>query len=317
MKLSMALNSENVLDRVYVCGRGAVGLTFGDFFATRLPQGNFAFLVDPERKERYASKPVTVNGKPGDYLYLSGQDQAPAADLVFFACKSYSLPEAMEEARPFIDAHTILMSGINGISSEEQLEQAFPDNIVLHAIAQGMDSRYDPFSQELQYSTPGEFVFGAVDESRQEAASQVEALLSRCEVPFIHSDDILLDQYRKLMLNCGINQVCAAYDATYGQVSQDPALNQIFRQAMEETRQVLAALGKDPGKESLENWVKRIAGLDPDSMPSMAQDMVHHRPVELELFSGTIIPKVKALGIPVPTLEDLACRIEQKVQSWQ
>lgn len=313
----MALNNTDQ-PHIYVCGRGAVGLTFGDFFDRALPEGSLTFICDENRKARYQSQPVRVNGIDRSCSYATPKEagKLPKADLVFFACKGYSLDEAIEEARPFIDENTILMSGINGISSEDQLEAAFPHTIVLHTIAQGMDSRYDPHTQQLHFTTPGEFVFGAVKPERQKAAKQIEELFKACRVPYIHSQDILLDQYRKLMLNCGINQVCAAYGATYGQVSQDPRLNHLFRQAMEETRQVLAAMGKDPGKESLENWMKRIAGLDPDSMPSMAQDIVHHRPVELDLFSGTIIPKARQLGIDVPVLEMLAEKIGQKTKSY-
>ncbi|WP_323089468.1 2-dehydropantoate 2-reductase [Allobaculum sp. JKK-2023] len=309
--------SNQSLATVLVCGRGAVGMTMGDLFAKTLPQGQFAFLCDPARARRYASKPVQVNGTVTQYPILASDSSKPfVADLILFACKAYSLDEAMEQARPFMNEQTILMSAINGISSEEKLMKTFPNNPVIHTIAQNMDSRYDPHEQTLQFSTRGELVFGVIAPELEEKADQVQELFDRCHLPYTRSQTILLDQYSKLMFNCGINQVCAAYQATYGQVAADPKLNQIFRQAMEEARRVLAGLGTDPGKERMENWAARLSTLDPDSMPSMAQDVMYHRPVELELFSGTIVPKAREFNIPVPVLEDLMTRIEKRVASF-
>lgn len=308
------------LQRVYLCGRGAVGLVYGDLFDQALSEENFAFLCDPKRAARYRAQPVSINGQPRIFRYLASDPEnpktdQPKADLILFACKSYSLDEAMEEAAPFIDEHTLLMSAINGISSESRLQERFPDNPVIHTIAQGMDACYDAAGQSETFTTRGELVFGAADPERAVWAEAVEELFLRCAIPYRHSREILLDQYRKLMLNCGINQVCAAYDATYGDVSSDPTLHSLFVQAMEEARTVMAALGQDPGQEALKAWDARIATLDPDSMPSMAQDMLAGRPVELDLFSGTIVPQAERLHLDVPVLKDLQQKIQARIAS--
>ncbi len=303
-----------MIQTVYVCGRGAVGTTIGDLFATYLPQDQFAFLVDSSRKARYVSQPILVNGQAKTYRYLT-KEQATAenqADLIFFACKSYHLDEAMEEAAPFIKDKTILMSGINGIESENRLKRRFPDQPIVHAIAQNMDSCYDSKHQDLHFTTRGEIVFGPATSDLLEEAKAVEELFLQCHIPYIFSTDILLDQGSKLMFNCGINQVCAAYDATYGEVATNPILFTLFKQAMEEARSVLAAIHKDPGQTALDNWAYKITTFDPNSMPSMAQDIKAHRPLELDLFSGTILPLAKQTHIETPVLEDLYKRLSQR-----
>ena len=42
----------------------------------------------------------------------------------------------------------------------------------------------------------------------------------------------------------------------------------------------------------------------------MAQDIKAHRKTELALFSGTIVPMAKELGIPTPVLSDLMHKIQ-------
>lgn len=310
---------ESLIQNVCVCGRGAVGLTFGELFHEHLGADHFAYIVDESRKERYEKQNVTMNGKPLSFRYLadgnSGDEQFKA-DLILFACKSYSLEQAMEQAQLFLHEGTILMSAINGMASEDRLEKKFPDLTVIHTIAQNMDTRYDPQNQQGTLTTHGELVFGPVSEERVEAALAVRQLFDQCHVPYQYSAQILLDQASKLMFNCGINQVCAAYGVTYGQVAQDPEYNAIFRNAMEEARQVLNAKGHGVTVEQLNAWADRVATFDPDSMPSMAQDVMFKRPVELDLFAGTIIPWAKECGIEVPVMEDLARRIEDKVSQY-
>ncbi|MDE5757810.1 MAG: 2-dehydropantoate 2-reductase [Allobaculum sp.] len=306
-----------MIQTVYVCGRGAVGTTIGDLFATYLPEERFAFLVDSNRKARYENQPILVNGQAKTYRYLTKEEATSEnqADLIFFACKSYSLDEAMEEAAPFIQDKTILMSGINGIESENRLKRRFPNQPIVHAIAQNMDSCYDSKKQDLHFTTRGEIVFGPATSDLLKEAKAVEELFLHCHIPYIFSSNILLDQGSKLMFNCGINQVCAAYNATYGEVANNPVLFELFKQAMEEARLVLAALHQDPGQAALDNWAYKITTFDPNSMPSMAQDIKANRPLELDLFSGTILPLAQQAHIETPVLEDLYQRLSSQALS--
>ncbi|MDO4663334.1 MAG: 2-dehydropantoate 2-reductase [Erysipelotrichaceae bacterium] len=309
---------ERAIQNVCICGRGAVGLTFGELFHQYLGADHFAFIVDEKRKDRYQNEVVKINEQPIEFHYLcpeSKEDQKFKADLVIFACKSYSLDQAMQQVKPFLHDHTILMSAINGMASEDRLEKQFPSLRVIHTIAQNMDTRYNPTKQQVQLTTRGELVFGAVDQQRESAANDVEQLFDYCHIPYKHSQQILRDQANKLMFNCGINQVCAAYQITYGIVAQDPKYNQIFRGAMEEARTVLNQKGYGITEEMLNAWADRLATFDPDSMPSMAQDLQFCRPVELDLFAGTIIPWAKQCGVHVPIMEDLKDKIEVHLQS--
>lgn len=309
---------KRVIQNVCICGRGAVGLTFGELFHQYLGKERFAFIVDQPRKERYQNQVVTMNGKPIKFHYIcpeSPEDHDFQADLVIFACKSYSLDQAMQQVKPFLHEQTILMSAINGMASEDRLEQQFPSLQVIHTIAQNMDTRYDPTCQQGTCTTRGELVFGAVDQQRKDAAHAIAELFDRCHIPSQHSQQILLDQANKLMFNCGINQVCAAYQVTYGMVAQIPQYHQIFCQAMEEARMVLNQKGYAITEDMLNDWVKRVETFDPDSMPSMAQDLQYQRPVELDLFAGTIIPWAKQCGVRVKVMEDLKQRIETRIQN--
>ena len=59
-----------------------------------------------------------------------------------------------------------------------------------------------------------------------------------------------------------------------------------------------------------------IEGLDPNGMPSMAQDRIAHRKTEVEEFSGTILRLAAKHHIEVPQNEWLYQRIREIEASW-
>ncbi|MCF0259254.1 MAG: ketopantoate reductase family protein [Erysipelotrichaceae bacterium] len=301
------------IENVLICGRGAVGSLMGKILTDSLGNGHVAFAVDEKRKERYEKDPLTINGKTADFTYITPDDKWPKAGLALFFTKYGGLKEAMETAAPFVGPDTILMSGINGIISEDDLKARFPENIVIRTIAQKMDSRYA--GDEVTYSVKGELVFGLEKDQKknpkdQEAMKAVETLFDKAGLPYIVSADIVKDQWSKLMANCGLNQTSAVYNAPYGRILHDPAILKVFVDAMEEVRAVANAMGIELTEEMVQDWVRSLETYDPASMPSMRQDVLAGRQTEEALFSKTVVPLGRKLGVPTPVLEMLMEKID-------
>lgn len=306
------------LNKVLMIGRGAVGLVFGDLFYNYLPKGNFAFLVDEARRERYARTPLVVNGQVSHLPVISKEmplvetengEKVPfgKADLILISTKAGGLDGAMKTAEDFCVENTIFMSCLNGILSEDELRKHFPHNMVIRTIAQKMDAVFE--HDQEHFTSRGELVFGAETPDQQEAVEEVRELFDRVHLPCIESKNIVRDQWNKLMVNCGLNQVSAAYDAPYGKIVSDPKLRNLFIEAMKEVQKVAAAYGITLTDAMIDQWVKDTEGYDPNAMPSMRQDVCAGRQSEKQLFSGTVIPLAKAKGIEVPVLTDLYNRV--------
>lgn len=300
-------NIENVL----VVGRGAVGGLFGSLIEEKIGE-NFAFLCDETRKIRYANSPYWINGEKKDYRYISSDDKF-LADLILITTKAGAFQEAMEQIKPFLKEDTILISGLNGIESDELLMENF-DQPVIRAISQKMDARYR--NNCLDYSKTGELVIGMERDDQKESFERLVSFFDEIGFPYVRSYDIVHDQYSKLMLNCGINQVCAVYRATYGQVVKDPTLRKLFIDTMKETRDVLKFRNVIITDEEIEEWVHAIEKLDPDSMPSMAQDVLAKRKTEVGLFAGTILQIANLGHKEVPINAFLKEKIEEIEQSY-
>lgn len=299
------------IQNIFLAGRGSIGLAY----ASELLKSNtpMAFIVDPSRKERYEREGLRMNGQPVSLPYVTPEEASPA-DLILITTKMGALPEVMEEIAPFVGEDTILLSGINGIASEDILRQRFGREKVVRAIAQKMDARYD--GNSVTFSTPGELVFGAESPEDEENVQALCSFFDTIHFPCVLSRDIMKDAWSKLMLNCSLNQICAVYGKTYGDVARDPELRSMFLKGMQEVQKTAASQGIVLEDSELEMWMKAVEALAPDSMPSMAQDVLAKRKTEKELFSGTILPLARQAGIEVPLMEELYRKLEEIENSW-
>lgn len=295
---------------VGIIGRGAIGSLYGSL----LKQNQFSsycFIVDAMRKEKYEHTPFSINGESIAFPYL---ETGHSLDLIMITTKFSGLTSALRQIRPFMGDKTILLSCLNGISSESICREIYPHDQVIRCIVQGMDATY--LQNEMHYTKVGEILFGAENDAQLDAVHALEKFFSSQHIPYRICKDILREQWNKLMLNCGINQVCARYACGYGPCQSHGEHQQEFIRAMEEVKIVANTQGISLTQEDIEQWIQLVDSLAADSMPSMAQDILAKRKTELALFSGTILPLARQLNLAVPTLQTLYEEIRKREEQF-
>ncbi|MGM9947316.1 ketopantoate reductase family protein [Floccifex sp.] len=292
-----------MIKTVGMIGRGAIGTLYGSLFHSVLSNDEMAYIVDEKRKEKYENFPLICNGKKTDFKYVTRVEEFQKVDLIFISTKYSGLMDSISLMKDFLKKDTIIVSCLNGISSEQILRKAFPNHKVIRTIVQGMDSTY--LNHEVKFTVLGELLFGKEFEDERDACEKLEQFYTFTNIPFRKCENIVLDQWNKLMFNCGINQTCAAYYSTYGGCKVNGVLRNVFVQAMKEVKEVANAYGIALTDEHIENWKNVLSSLTDEGMPSMRQDIIAHRKTELDLFSGTILPLAKQKQIYCPTLKNL------------
>ena len=293
--------------KVGIIGLGALGILFG---SNLLAMGaDVRILCDEERAGRYRREGVTCNGKPVGFRYMTPSEAEPM-DLVIFATKFGGLSAAMETAAGFIGGSTLLLSVLNGISSEQLLAERFGREKVIWCTAQGMDAVKE--GNALSFAHPGMIVLG--EEKPGNVSERASALADWLTAHGVHAEavpDMLRRQWGKLMLNVGVNQVVMAWKGTYGTVQVPGEARDTMLAAMRETQQLAGLEGYPIPDAEYDAWVALCDSLSPEGMPSMRQDGLAGRASEVELFAGTIIREAKKFGLPVPVNEMLYERVKQ------
>ena len=106
-------------------GLGALGILFGWPMQNHTPAGRFCVIADAPRIARYQAEPALFNGERCEFRYCTPEQGAPA-DLVLVAVKATALEAAARQIRPFVGPDTVIISVLNGITSEERWNGCTP-----------------------------------------------------------------------------------------------------------------------------------------------------------------------------------------------
>lgn len=305
------------IHRAAVIGMGALGILYGDLISRRFGAGAVTFLADSGRLARYRADPPTMNGEPCAFSFSTPEACTGPLDLLIFAVKATALDEAVGSVRHLVGEDTIILSLLNGISSEEIIEREIGRGIIVHCVAQGMAAGRR--GTAVICKNQGMLCVGvpAAHPERREALAALEAFFDACGIHYRHEDDIERRLWCKWMFNTGVNQVIAVAEGTFADIQRPGPVRSRYIAAMQEVVELAARLGVDVTQADLEEYVRIGDALDPEGMPSLRQDALAHRPTEVELFSGTLIKKARAVGLAVPVNESLYREIKAMEAGWK
>lgn len=303
-----------MIQKTAIIGMGALGLLYADIIASAKGPAGVSFVMDRERLEKYRGMVFDCNGQKKTFPMECCEDASPA-DLVIVAVKYNGLAAALDTMKNCVGKDTVILSVMNGISSEKIIGERYGHGRLIDTVAQGMDAM--KFGSRLTYTKRGELRIGAEDESQAANLRLVAAYFDEIGMPYTVEKDILHRLWGKFMLNVGVNQTCMAYETNYGgALAEGSGANRTMLAAMREVIALANAEGIRLSEQDLDEYVDILKTLSPEGMPSMRQDAVSKRPTEVEMFAGTVIPMAGAHGIPVPANVFLYETIKKMEQAY-
>lgn len=300
------------IETVAVIGLGALGTIISEYLTEKLPPNHLYIIADQNRIQNYRQKGIYCNEKPLDFNYVLPKPSEKPADLLIFCVKFNQLKAAIEDARFLVGEHTIILSALNGITSEEIIGEKFGMEKVLYCVAQGMDAV--KIDNKVTYKNMGMLCLGEKNNSVWSAKVQtVATFLDSINFPYEVPPNMEHHMWGKFMLNTGVNQTVAVFSTNYGGIQVEGEPRRVMIAAMREVIDLSQKLGINLSEADLSYWLNVLTDLNPSGMPSMRQDMAAGRKTEVELFAGTAITLGKKHGVPTPVNEWLY----QKVQDME
>ena len=292
------------IQTVSIVGLGALGTLFGHHLAGRLPAGALRVVADAPRVERYRREGVYSNGQPCAFTYITPDVTVPPADLVLVAVKSTQLAEALPAIRSQLGPDTLLVSLLNGITSEQVLGEAFGAQRVVYCVAYGMDAVRE--GNRLTYGHMGKLCIGPADGGPiPEPVERVRRFFARTDLPHEVDPFMRKRMWGKLLLNVGVNQTVALYGPDYGAIQHPGEQRERMIAAMREVLRLSQAEGVGLTEEDLASWLAVLDNLNSRGKPSMRQDVEARRPSEVELFAGTVLALAAKHGLEAPVNRQL------------
>ena len=301
------------IKRVAVMGAGAVGAVVGNNIQSYLGKENVEIICSGERKKRYEKDGIFVNEKLCDFNYVEPKD-AKIADFVLIATKNLQIKEALSDIKNAVGKDTIILSLLNGIDSEKEIEKVYGKEKVLYAFIIGTSAVHE--KNRITCLDYGTIVFGENDNSKTERTKAVTELFEKSGQKSKNPDDIHLEMWKKYLMNVTCNTITSLCRAPYGTFKNETLCN-LVREAGKEVIAVANAEGIALTEKNIEDNIHVMETIDPKGKTSMFQDVEAKRKTENKWFCGTIVKLGRKHGIETPLCATLEKLVEITEAAWE
>lgn len=302
------------IEKVCVSGLGAIGSAFAGRLYDADP-GLVSVIADRERIERYRRDGIIVNGREYPFRLVEPEAVERPADLILIAVKQHHLPQSIAAIRNFVGERTIILSLLNGITSEAEIGTVYGPEKLLYSFVIGTDAVRE--GTRTRFANMGRIVFG---EKRNDAYSPqvaaVKELFDRAGVPYRIPEDMLRELWWKFMMNVGVNQTSAVLKATYGVFQRIGEARELMEMASREVIRIARHEGIGLTEEDIRAYIKVIDDLAPEGKTSMLQDVEAGRKTEVESFAGTVVGLGRQYGVETPVNQVLLRMIRTLEQTY-
>ncbi|QEN09578.1 ketopantoate reductase family protein [Oceanispirochaeta crateris] len=248
----------NTIQSAAVLGAGALGLLYMQSIQNKLGESAY-FLAGSERLESLIKTEYKINSQSIRFHARNPLQEDLNPELILVAVKNHHLESILPLLKAASGPSTIIISVLNGISSERILEEALPASTVLYAAALGMDAvKTGP---DLTFSVKGKVLLGSRSNNKTEELTKAKEFLDSCGIMNETPQDIHRELWYKWMINIGVNQLSAVTGAGYGLFQKDPFLRKMMDEAMTETIEVAKAEGVDLTEADIKRWHSLLATL--------------------------------------------------------
>jgi 2-dehydropantoate 2-reductase len=302
---------------VLIAGSGAIG----SMIAWQLHNASgftVSLLAGGERLERYKTQGFLINSQPVRFpLFDVASSGNP--DLVIIACKFHHLAQVLTDLENHIGADTLILSLMNGISSETIIGAKFGAERIPWAMIIGTDAGHE--GNRTTFSATGTIFFGDAQNSEplSPRVRKIADFFTRTGIAFTVPENMLNRLWFKYMLNVGLNQVTAVLRRPYRILKSAtlvPEAASLLDQAMREVIAVAACEGITLTDNDIASVYRTLDTLSDEGKTSMFQDVEAGRKTEVELFSGTLIELAKKHRVPVPVNQVLFRMLRTIEQSY-
>jgi 2-dehydropantoate 2-reductase len=298
---------EKTWPRIAVVGAGAVGCYFGGMLARagapvtligRAPHVDAInrdglFIDSIHFKEHVSVSASTELAAVGD------------AQLVLFSVKTVDTESTAKLLAPYLATDTNVVSLQNGVDNAERMDfaagiQAISAVVYIAAEMSGLG--------QVKHSGRGDLVIGnplSNQGASESELAEIAEIFTRAGVPCRVSQNITLELWTKLIMNCAYNALSALSRARYGRLVDDAGSVGVMRQAVSEGVAVGNASGVSLSEDKLMAAVLELGRVVPEALSSTAQDIARGKPTEIDSLNGFVVRRGEELGVPTPVNQTL------------
>ena len=285
------------IKNVLICGIGAVGSIYADKIQNYAPQ-SLKVLVDEDRYQKYIKNPIVFNGRELNFNYILPYDNNFKADLIIIATKYDGLKDVINNIKNFVYDDTIILSLLNGVTSEKIIAETYGRDKLLYSYFIGHSAVRT--GRNVIHDDVNTIVYGSENSDDFENLQRVKEYFERTGINYKIPDDIIHSLWLKYMLNVAANQTTAILRLTFGEMLENDKCMEFAVNLMKEVQAVAKAEGVRNTDIMVDETIENLHKMIPEGKTSMLQDVEAGRKTEVDMFAGTMVELGIKYGIATP-----------------
>lgn len=284
------------IKNIVICGLGAIGSIYADKIINVCPE-SLKILVDKQRLERYKKTPLIFNGKQLNFSYILPEEKSFKADLIIIATKFDGLSDSIKNIKHFVKEDTIIMSLLNGVTSEDFIAEAYGEDKLLYSFVIGHSAMRN--GRNIIHDGVNKIVFGSKAHF-DNRISLVKKFFDKVKINYEVPEDIIHSMWLKYLLNVSSNQTSAILRMNFGQMQSNPKCLKFLTEIADEVTNIAKVKGVKNTEKFKEEFIKTFNFMTPEGKTSMFQDVEAKRKTEVDIFASTVIDMGKKYNIDTP-----------------
>jgi 2-dehydropantoate 2-reductase len=227
------------------------------------------------------------------------------AQLVLFSVKTVDTEDTAKLLAPYLAPETNVVSLQNGVDNAERMDFAAGIQAISAVvyIAAEMSA-----AGQVTHSGRGDLVIGNPVSNQGASESELAEIAETFKlagVPCRISQNITLELWTKLIMNCAYNALSALSRVRYGRLVADAGSIEVMKQVVAEGVAVGNAAGVRLSADELIAAILELGRVVPEALSSTAQDIARGKPTEIDSLNGFLVQRGAETGVPTPVNQTL------------
>lgn len=234
-------------------------------------------------------------------------------DAVLITTKSTStrvLAEELSDIYNNTKDTPYLVSLQNGVENEEILSTYLPKDKIIGALSRKIGAHIIK-PGVIEATGKVETIIGQLVETKEGSAflNKFSKILNDCDILCTITKNIKLELWKKLIINNGVNAICALLKIKTGPLMNNEKLSKIVYGLMCETANAAKADNINILQKDVDEMYKLIKNFD-SIKPSMLVDREFNRALEIDEICGVVIKYCDKQGINAPYTQTISTLLE-------
>jgi 2-dehydropantoate 2-reductase len=287
--------------RIVVVGVGGLGGLYGGLLAQH--GEDVTFIARGASLAALRAHGLTVHSPSlGNFTVPAHATDNPAEleppELILFCVKTYDLEPAAEQIRPLVGHSTVVLPLLNGIDATARIGRIVGERAVLMGMSYARSTRTAPATIDHMANT--KIVLGEPTGGLSRRVEVISQVLRGARIDAEAHAAPELPLWEKLVAHAAFGGMAALTRLPLGPMLACRETRAMQREVLLEVVAVARARGVPIPAESAERIAHMADNLPPEARPSLLEDLLDGRRLELESITGTIVRAGAEFGVPTP-----------------